>query len=102
MRNLDAARAESERAIESVYLQTRGLVPLANDVRERRRQVGTELDELHADAPTIAGSDSGRRAVAALLPAVLAAILSSSGCLRLQPLSGLPSACWDRRRRHLL
>jgi hypothetical protein len=74
MRNLDAARAESQRAIESVYLQTRGLLRLATDVRERRQQAANYLDDLHADAPAIATTDSGRRAVAALLPAVLAAI----------------------------
>ena len=74
MRNLDAARGESERAIESMYLQTRGLVRRAADIRERRQRIADQLKELHADAPSICGSDSGRRAVAALLPAVLAAI----------------------------
>ena len=74
MRNLDAARADSERAIELVYLQTRGLVRRASDIRERRQQVASQLDEFHADAPALASSDSGRRAVAALLPAVLVAI----------------------------
>ena len=74
MRNHDAAYAESERAIESVYLQTRGFVRLANDIRERRQQVAGQLEELNRDAPAIAGSDSGRRAVAVLLPAVLMAI----------------------------
>jgi hypothetical protein len=74
MRNLDAARADSERAIESVYLQTRGLVRLANAIRERRQQLASRLDDFRADAPAIASSDSGGRAVAALLPAVLVAI----------------------------
>ena len=74
MRNLDAARAESQRAIESVYLQTRGLLRLAGDIRERRQEAANHLEDLHTDAPAIAGSDSGRRAVAALLPAVLVAI----------------------------
>jgi hypothetical protein len=74
MRNLDAARAESQRAIESVYLQTRGLLRLASDVRERRQHVADHLADLRADAPAVTGSDSGRRAVAALLPAVLIAI----------------------------
>lgn len=74
MRNLDATRAESERALESVYLQTSGLVQRAADIRERRKRVTNHLEQLHADAPSIAGSDSGRRAVAAVLPALLAAI----------------------------
>ena len=74
MRNLDAARAESQRAIESVYLQTRGFLRLATDVRERRQKADNYLHDLHADAPAIATSDSGRRAVAALLPVALAAI----------------------------
>jgi hypothetical protein len=74
MRNLDAARAESQRAIEAVYLQTRGLLRLASDVRALRQHSAKYLEDLHADAPAIAAGDSGRRAVAALLPAVLAAI----------------------------
>jgi hypothetical protein len=74
MRNLDAARAESQRAIESVYLQTRGLLRLASDIRERRQQVAGHLADLRADAPTVTRGDSGQRAVAALLPAALIAI----------------------------
>lgn len=74
MRNVDAARAESQRAIESVYLETRGLVRLASDIRERHEAAQSRLVTLQADAPASAAVDAGHRVVAAVLPAVLASI----------------------------
>lgn len=74
MRNDAAAQLESQRAIESVHLKTRGLLRLASDARERHEKAVMRLAAVQDDAPVLAGSDSGRRAVAAVLPPVLGAI----------------------------
>ena len=74
MRNDAAARLESQRALESVHLKTRGLIRQAMDIRERHEAAMTRLADVQGDAPVLAESDSGRRAVAAVLPVVLAAI----------------------------
>ncbi len=74
MRNLDAARADSQRAIESVYLKTRGLLRSASHTRDRHEAAASGLATVQADAPAVVAGDSGRRAVAAVLPVVLVAI----------------------------
>src|SRR5262245_56002677 len=74
MRNDAAARLESQRALESVHLKTRGLLRLACDTRERHGLAAVRLADVQGDAPALAASDSGRRAVAAILPLVLIAI----------------------------
>jgi hypothetical protein len=74
MTNSEAARTESTCAIEAVYLHTRGVIRLASDLRHRQQIASSRLAVLQADAPPSAARDSGRRAVAALLPVILVAV----------------------------